>query len=478
MNYKAKKLGVTSTMRIPIISLSMQTKIFLFFTLLLAILFLGTLNAEAASVYYVRAGATGANNGSDWSNAYTNLPKTLVRGSTYYVAVGSYGSQTFGDSGTSVIIIKSATAADHGTEIGWSSGYIGQAVWSGWTFNTGYYTLDGQTGGGPTSWTTGFGFKVTTTKGGYRIYFPSTGVSNVTVRHTEVTNTDDTPNDSGFGGLVYAVNNVSYITFSYCYMHHIFGPVLFTGYNQGGYDHWTVEYSKIGDITGTSANHAEIWSLRYETNAVIRYSYIYLGSSTGAINGVSGCSGGCGGGNHVDNMQIYGNIFENATGGAYWLFGVIADASDYQYASNWTVVNNTFVNTNGQPSDNFVYLGLNTSGTVNNVLENNIFWQPASVSIYGFSTEANNSYQSGLSGFGSGDTAISSNPFVSYNGGTGGDYRLTAAVPGVALAAPYNVDMYGNIRGADGVWDRGAFEFGGNSSPVSRPNPPQSLVIQ
>jgi hypothetical protein len=51
------------------------------------------------------------------------------------------------------------------------------------------------------------------------------------------------------------------------------------------------------------------------------------------------------------------------------------------------------------------------------------------------------------------------------------DYRLKAPLsnwPGINLCTtqtvcdtdhPYNIDMYGNVRGADGVWDRGAYEY-------------------
>jgi hypothetical protein len=34
-----------------------------------------------------------------------------------------------------------------------------------------------------------------------------------------------------------------------------------------------------------------------------------------------------------------------------------------------------------------------------------------------------------------------------------------ATDPGLALASPFDVDYDGNPRGADGAWDRGAFEF-------------------
>src|SRR5262245_24743441 len=41
-----------------------------------------------ATCHFVRAGATG--DGSDWDNALAELPATLQRGHTYYVAAGTY----------------------------------------------------------------------------------------------------------------------------------------------------------------------------------------------------------------------------------------------------------------------------------------------------------------------------------------------------------------------------------------------------
>ncbi|MDP2877227.1 MAG: fibronectin type III domain-containing protein, partial [Holophaga sp.] len=38
------------------------------------------------NVFHVRQSATGANNGSDWTNAFTELPSTLNRGAVYHVA--------------------------------------------------------------------------------------------------------------------------------------------------------------------------------------------------------------------------------------------------------------------------------------------------------------------------------------------------------------------------------------------------------
>ena len=127
---------------------------------------------------YVRAGAGGTASGADWTNAYTQLPASLARGCTYYVAAGTYHGHLFADadSGTSLITVQAATIAAHGTATGWSNAYQGQAVFntadsSGvgdiFTFQTDYYTINGvyrstATGLPETDWVleSGYGFKV------------------------------------------------------------------------------------------------------------------------------------------------------------------------------------------------------------------------------------------------------------------------------------------------------------------------------
>jgi hypothetical protein len=46
------------------------------------------------------------------------------------------------------------------------------------------------------------------------------------------------------------------------------------------------------------------------------------------------------------------------------------------------------------------------------------------------------------------------------------DFRLARATdPGKKLEAPYDKDMFGNVRGTDGMWDRGALEFTAPAQP-------------
>jgi hypothetical protein len=121
-----------------------------------------------AANHYVRAGASGTGSGADWTNAYTSLPATLVRGDTYYIAAGTYSGVTFktATSGTTLITIKKATVADHGIATGWLDSYAaGQANFtSELIIESSNWVIDGQTGGGPGAWNSGFGFKITSSQ--------------------------------------------------------------------------------------------------------------------------------------------------------------------------------------------------------------------------------------------------------------------------------------------------------------------------
>jgi hypothetical protein len=125
-----------------------------------------------AQTKYLRAGASGTASGNDWANAYTTLAQLetgLTRGSTGYVASGTYTIPTMNTvaSGTNRLTIRKATVAEHGTSTGWSDSYAsGQAVFSGRLElgGGGYWTIDGATGGGPENyWTNNFGIKIDST---------------------------------------------------------------------------------------------------------------------------------------------------------------------------------------------------------------------------------------------------------------------------------------------------------------------------
>ena len=131
---------------------------------LLFILFFSSLNAQAAATYYVRAGASGTQNGSEWNDAYSSLPSNLIRGATYYIADGSYSGYIFDDSGTTPITIKKATIADHGTNTGWSDTMgDGQATFGTLDIRVSGIILDGNTRN-ESNWAneSSYGFKINT----------------------------------------------------------------------------------------------------------------------------------------------------------------------------------------------------------------------------------------------------------------------------------------------------------------------------
>ena len=84
---------------------------------------------------------------------------------------------------------------------------------------------------------------------------------------------------------------------------------------------------------------------------------------------------------------------------------------------------------------------------------------------------------SSFSGSGSGTGAQNNLPTSTFVNYAGGNYRLAAPTSaGETLQTPFNSDLSGAIRGADGVWDRGAFEYG-SGGPLPPPNPPTALRV-
>ena len=140
------------------------------------------------------------------------------------------------------------------------------------------------------------------------------------------------------------------------------------------------------------------------------------------------------------------------------------------------IYNNSFINL--PPS--FSSVGINSEVTVTNVVIRNNLWYNTADATTGpntGNTTASHNYFIGES-FWSGETNTqvtpTTNPFVNWPGSCSGtvcsgeDFHLIRATNnGLSLSSPYNTDPDGVTRGADGTWDRGAFEFGGSScSPV------------
>ena len=103
--------------------------------------------ASGAATYCVGPAATGTGTGADWNNvkAWSSTP---ARGDTWYLKNGSYAAKNFSvaNSGSTLITIKKATVAEHGTDTGWSAAYAAQAVITApLTVSSDYYLIDGLT---------------------------------------------------------------------------------------------------------------------------------------------------------------------------------------------------------------------------------------------------------------------------------------------------------------------------------------------
>lgn len=420
--------------------------------LLAAFLALASASVGAAN-HYIRDGATGTGSCADWTtaNACDALPSTLVRGDIYYIADGAYSGRTFGTatSGSTLITIKKATIADHGTDTGWLDTYgDGQAAFSGqFDFTTSYWVIDGQTGGGPDAWNSGFGFKITETGDSsaiLRVAYTGTA-NNITVRHVDLQGKGSAATQGGsFSNDGLAVYNASGVTLSYFWMHGIGRcPFFLSAQNI------IIEYGWVESFFGSGDVHSEVASIWAFDGSVgdttFRYNLFTDMQSTGGImwDATSNSSA---------NLDIYGNVFYKPSG-ATWqeANGVIGGWTGYPF-TNVSVYNNTFINVDQQSLSTFP----SCSG---NVASNNVWYNGDSPNFGCFATHNYNHFinAGGTHSEANGTSAASGDPFVDY---VNRDFRLKAATSAAGtLAAPYNVDPTGITRGTDGVWDRGAYEY-------------------
>lgn len=432
-------------------------------------------SAQAANVH---AGptATGDGSGSDWNNTAAFNALSLVRGNTYYVADGGYGSRTFNTpvSGNLVITIKKATVADHGTNIGWNNALgDGVATWgSEVAFLTSNWVFDGTT---RTSMTSGHGFKIQYA-GGFLDRHLNFGqafsieVSNVTVRFVEVAGSgteDDSVLDRGISAhcgdpLKGECNGSSNVTLHKVYVHDMGESTL----HMFRVRNLTIEHSWIENNGSTATNHGGGLIVNEGvSNFVFRYNVMTRIEGTAFIETPASGHSGCAGTNQ-SNWYIYGNVFHEPQGGGNGTGNGVIYVFDHNHTGDFFVYNNTFVNVAN------AYIGAENGGdsvgciaalTVRNNLFYNISAGAVSFGQSGSQTVARNAYWD-ADGIVSGSEAFVGNgtPFENW---TANDFHLTSSAAnamagGVTLGSPYSLDFAGVVRGADGKWDRGAFEFG------------------
>ena len=435
---------------------SQKKLLFYLFFFFAVFLFVGAEDAFAAN-WYVRAGASG--NGSDWTNAYGSLPSSLTRGDTYYVADGNYPGYSFDDAqdGTKYITIKKAIQSDHGIDTGWLDNYgDGQAIfqstctanWVGCSslvFRTGYWILDGSIGSG--SNIESYGFLVPSSQqGSYAENLIQLGklgytdsVSHVTIRHLAVTCAGPSINTGQRAILGGSDVNLQNVFVDNC-----------QNSIAGIEPNWLIENSYFGRAWSSPLHHGE------QINSSLR--------ADGTIfrnNVLAQCEGTtCIGNYPVKNWDIYNNIFMNVRTG-----NGIVGASGNDIVENTRIYGNTIINS-GSP---IIYQNNPNAGFGSgNVVKNNFFYNSNGAILPGTGGLIDHDYNvffnsTSVSTETHGQVLIS-DPLV--KAGTGDFHLKFPTDPGLSLGTPYNKDKDGNTRGTDGVWDRGAYEYGSSGGPV------------
>lgn len=468
---------------------------------------LSAIPIAAQPVFHVRSGATGSGSGTDWNNAFAKLPGTLKRGATYYIAAGSYPAPNFTDaeSGTNLISILKATESAHGSDTGWTDDFArGVALFQGTTrFQTGYYRLDGMTGSGKT----GHGFELVCNRS-YGIVFGS--VRSISVQHC---NLHQYPADvlrtnmTDYTHLIYAAKGGGGFLFQSNYFHHVFGcPFFFRSLNGVTIEHNYIEKNRSSGADEPQPNlHSEGISDNYSSRVTARWNKWCDIEGTAFIALIAGKEG------IAEDWHIHGNVFWH-TGtwtakGVADIISVIEDANNHSIARNWKVINNTIANITGVAGIRFFSIQGSNNWVMNNYVWQNrsespaagyvIFgddagkrggsgsWYPwqvsynyysAAVAPEWFGTSRPRSEPPGKYLGVAGQSAVGwpvppEPPFVNWRAG---NFHLKASMTnwsGTNLIGPdlpaFNLDPDGTLRGTNGVWDRGAYQYLPNTATNS-----------
>jgi len=422
----------------------------------------GCFHLMNAEHLYVRNGLTsGARNGSDWNNAWGSLDQIqwgagvgrVGPGDTCWIAGGTYSSRlVIGASGLagSPIQVNRVRSTDSipTAAAGWSPGFDSQVVINSSgnciSFDGGigsYVTVDGRVPSG---------IRVNYVNGGSGVEING-GIdfTDIQLKYIEaagpgpVTQISDT---RGFDLTSQA--NLTNLTVAYCEAHHSDTLIQVTRSVNLVIEY--CDFHHAGAINAATYHPNTIY-LGTVKSATIRYNKLREIDVEGLFFGDPG----------NDGVKIYGNLFYQGSSAKNSGRGIEFDNS--ADSRNVLVYNNTFVDL-PLPGLNFN----NGKGHPGASAVNNIFFNcsanfgPASHD-YNYYSGANPSEPNGVGG--------GTNPFVN---AAAFDYHvvgtIAAAKPrneGLALGAEYQFDRDGVLRGSDGLWDIGAYEYGAGGGPVN-----------
>lgn len=451
--------------------------------LIVAFLFMASQSFGAN--YYVRKGATGSNQGTDWTNAWNEMSQinfaSLACGDTVWIAGGAYTSSLKGN--------KSCTSGSILTFNRVQSSDAVPVAAAGW--NVSYdalVTLPNINIPGPSAYITISG----RIPYGIQVLIPGTSgdgidggagtgsgqsqpIDHITFSYIEIYGPACVTSSSCTGSGVVGINIMPYcqsanrtnLLFDHMSIHRT-GEAI----RGCGWDNSIVQYSLIYDTNNDGQQHEDIlYSNPPYQNVTWRYNKIFQSPNDGLFFEY---------GPGAVNFAFYGNVVYHSGG---WLICFKA-ASGNNYGPVF-IYNNTFENDGTFGDYSPAWLGFSGMASGSEVA-NNIFENVTSNAQSAPPNASHNAYSvSGSSDGGTGSFYYSpgslgaSKMFIneSPNNPIAADFHLTAAGiaafgVGKVLPAPYNIDPDGNVRGSGGSWTVGAYQV---ATPSGTPAPPTNL---
>lgn len=352
-----------------------------------------------AATKYIRSGATGSNNGTSWTDAYSEFASvSWVRGDTYYLAGGSYLALTVAPAANgSWVTIKKANATDNGSDSGWSSSYATTtATISGLVaFDNGKVSLNGVTGSG----TSGHGIRIAVTNLTGAAITLEYDTSDYILAGLEIQGAGYAASSNSADGIFWNNGtNQKGLVVSNVWVHEVtrnglvLGAVAGTSFEDLGMRWSRSVISETGGCLDPD-QHGQGMQIAYATDSrfLIIEGSLFKNVVGSAMIGFLGGSSA----RHSD-VRIINNVFWISDNATYRTVspGVIWAHDSAQYATNFLVANNTVYGvgnvTNTGALAQFVLYSTNTTG---NRLINNL-WQSSyfSATNYGFGTMATNGY--------------------------------------------------------------------------------------
>lgn len=443
-----------------------------------------------ATNYYVKDGGT-SSACTTWTDACDQLSTAenlAARGDTVYVADGTYTGATFNTptSGTTPITIKKSTVADHGTETGYvEADHNGTATFtSTLNFATPYWIIDGVTGGGPGSWSTGHGFIIAfdSATPTYPSVYLSSGASNVILSHIFYNNTYNAAHCST--AISSAGRTAPNVQVRYSYFAGYLGSVV--AITSETSDGWIFEYNYFAENKSSVTNpwcHGNIITCRGTDDLTIRYNIFEDAVGTGYITAMNG--GTAADDSDIvlaENWYIHGNVFRGTKEVASAINVVYLNHTSVQkqVAKNWYVYNNDFVGLRNNSTFNdtkMIYIENDAGGIV---FKNNIVYDCESPNLYDTNGTITHDYNwwTGAAPTGHGANCIENQAGNPFTNSAGGDYTLVAALTGdSSIGATYNKDWTTATRGGDAVWDMGALEYVDGGAPPDTDTPDISTIV-